>query len=310
MSTKDLYPTKTPYKSVRELLDHPEIYSSPDAIGTVGWRGKVTLLPGREKSGKSSFIGYDAVQVAKQGLKVLWMPYEEDINQVVSRFVNLRVGEGDSKAKDFIWVADPCPPNDSAARSEYIASLQPDIVYVDTFASYLYMTRKSQGEIPDMSENVKWQAFMQQFKEWAQIGAGCAVVVLHHQNKQGSAHGSIGITAGADCIADFERSGKAQDIKRIEFRARFPLQDPRLFFRWDADAFAYMPLGNDESSAAERVTGSELRRWIEVNGPITSAAARQRFNRLDGTLKLWCKRHGLDWRWNPETRETEYYIVS
>src|SRR5207253_3015438 len=83
---------------------------------------------------------------------------------------------------------------------DVIQRRQPDAVYVDSQASFLYAV---DGEVPQTSELEKWQSKGLRFKGWAHLVPDhlAGVCVLAHAKKSdGNYAGSVGIGAAADTI--------------------------------------------------------------------------------------------------------------
>lgn len=76
--------------TLAELRERPELLKRPPPVSKwLAWRGELSLLVGREKLGKSTFAANDAVEAERSGRKALWISFEEGLNRIVSRFVEL-----------------------------------------------------------------------------------------------------------------------------------------------------------------------------------------------------------------------------
>jgi hypothetical protein len=201
--------TSPPFLTLGELRENPDLLKRPPPLSRwLAWPGELTLLVGREKLGKSTLAAHDAVHAAHDGYKVLWVSFEEGLDRIVSRFVDL-----DAPDDEMVIVTLPLP---SYQRfDEIVSQARPDLVYVDSGASYVGAT---ESRIPDSGQGEQWQRIYLALKKLA-MEYRCGVVVLVHANKSdGRLRGSTGIGAAADTILTMrpvknpESSNRTMDV--------------------------------------------------------------------------------------------------
>jgi len=194
-----------PFLTLGELRENPDLLKRPPVLSRwLAWRGELTLLVGREKLGKSTLAAYDAVHAALGGLRALWVSFEEGLPRIVSRFANLEAPD------DHVLIVTHLPTSYQDLEA-IVADARPDIVYVDSGASYVGAT---ESRIPDSGQGEQWQRIYQALKRLG-MNHECGVVVLVHANKSnGELRGSTGIGAAADTIFTIRQVRNADPTER------------------------------------------------------------------------------------------------
>lgn len=105
-----------------DMLDNPDLYKMPDPIvSCIAWEKRLTMLAGREKAGKSTLMsavagalttGRDFLDGPTTVGNVLWISYEEPMEDVGRRFLNFN---GDPKR--FFMLIDPEKPYQSVIKA-------------------------------------------------------------------------------------------------------------------------------------------------------------------------------------------------
>lgn len=243
-------------------LEDPSLLQTPEALSPwLAWRGELSLLVGREKlAGKSTLAASDA---ARSGRRFLWLSAEESRGRVVKRLADLRV------PYDRMLVPDRWPRSWGEVEA-LVAEAQPDIVYVDSLASFLMAV---DGRVPDTSEGEAWQAKVLRFKAWAERGAGAVVALLHATKADGTYRGSTGIGAAPDTIVTMREVDGDAASRRLETIGRWGFPSRGVRFAGDAagyeDAAVGRPSEADENAAAvvgSYVPGIKAKDWQAASG--------------------------------------------
>ena len=289
-----------------ELFDRPDLLAAPEQIGYIAWRNKFTLFGAREKTGKSSFMGMDAIRCVSLGYRVLWICCEEDMSQVAIRFdniLNFQPEQVQEASLANVFVFQPSlNPNLLIITQDLIRKIKPDIVYIDTFSSFLSLSQKN---IPEPHANVEWQKLTSEFKKLAENG-NCAIVVLSHNNKsKNEIIGSVGVTAASDVNIVFTKEGK--NLRKATCESRFRVVK-ELWFQWNEDEWNYTYLperGKEEETKDERNRIVEL---LKKNGPMKRKELIKTLQISPQALYYWIKQSDNILSRKINAREREYYL--
>lgn len=221
----------------QELAENPDLLRPPVIVSPwLSWNEQLTLLVGREKFGKSTLCGTDAMVAAENGKRVLWVSAEESQGRIVSRFHQLlQTASGNAL---------PWPPEllmlkrwpTSWEEVELtIEKERPDLVYVDSIASFL---KTVEGRLPKHSEGEEWQGLVHRFKSWCEKW-GLSVVALHHATKaSGEYRGSTGIGAAVDIMANLREVKGKDDMRLLDLeKSRWSLEN--VFLKLPTDGARY-----------------------------------------------------------------------
>ena len=234
--------------SLRELLESPEICQPRTAVVPyLAWAGRVTLLSGLEKLGKSTLATAATVAVSRGGFfldrearpgRVLILSLEEHMNDVVARL------ESHGANPDSVFVADRTPGDPASGLGLLVEESSPDLVVIDTLAALA----DSRG--PDPGDSSAWTRIMGGITRVARED-GPAILLLHHARKRDGAYrDSTAIGAGVDVIAEM-REGKKANWRRITCRGRWRLDDLEIAFDDDEVGPSYSLIGRQ--SVADQV---------------------------------------------------------
>jgi len=206
-------PKTSTARSLRDLLANPALLRQPDmVIPFIVVEGRVTLLSGREKIGKSTLVA-GAVANASCGdpvlgvaiprpVRTLWYAIDEPLGDVVRRFHGLRADS------DQIIIND-------APRSldDLLTALELDLaavtgvrhVVIDTMSKLIAMT----GVDPNASREV--EPFMTRLVDCLHKH-NVAATLIYHTGKSGREYrGSTSIGATVDDILTLRKRGKPED---------------------------------------------------------------------------------------------------
>ncbi|HEY2805235.1 MAG TPA: AAA family ATPase [Gemmatimonadales bacterium] len=204
-------------RTLLEILKNPALLVSPVAVVPyLAWRGRVTLLVGREKSGKSTLIAAGMAAASRadaflgsptQETLSLWYSADrEPLGDLARRFVRF------DAIPTHIRILDQ--PLALADFRECAMSYSPQLLVVDTLASAVA------GLVRDAAGSAEWPVIMAMFTALAR-DMDCAVVLLHHAAKSGEGYrDSTAIGAGVDEILTIEEIAGAPDARRLKARGR------------------------------------------------------------------------------------------
>jgi hypothetical protein len=230
-------------RTVGELMPDPDLMRPPESLSPwLIWEGRLSLLVGREKFGKSTLATYDAVIAAGKGT-VLWITAEESVGDVVRRFAACSGEE--------VYVLDQWPQSWEEVE-QVINKLKPVAVYVDSLSSFFSAV---EGSLPDHSQGEEWQRLVLRFKRW-----GCGVCLLAHAKKDGSEYrGSTGIGAAVDLIRKMDPVPDAPNARRLTTVGRIAV--PSVTVRWDGTHYTTVESVN-EAVATDSTTEARVQQWF------------------------------------------------
>jgi hypothetical protein len=196
----------------------------PPVVPRLAWGGRSTLLAAREKSGKSTLIGYISALVTK-GAAFLGEPCQK--GDVL--LVGLEEFIGDAARRLRHFNADPervsimdSFKGDPAVRPleirEQIERLTPVLAIVDSLIAYAH----GRG----VDENDAAMASIVQPLTDIAHETGTSMIVVHHANKSsGRSRGSTAITGATDIVCEFFQPEEDTDPTRRRMRSvgRVPL---------------------------------------------------------------------------------------
>ena len=208
-------------RTLADLLAHPELLHAPaSVIPYFAWRGRVTLLAGREKGGKSTLAAAGAATLSRGGYflgeftdcaRVLWLSADsESLYDQVARFQ--RFGAEPTNT-DLVTDWDRTP------SGLFRAAGGAAVVVIDTLASFAELVA------PDAGSSAAWTPIMLAIKRCANE-TGAAFILLHHANKvTGAYRDSTAIGAGVDVILEMTETSDEPNVRHIRARGRWHLAD-------------------------------------------------------------------------------------
>lgn len=197
----------------------------PIVVPRLAWAGRSTLLSAREKSGKSTLIGYATAQVS-QGRQflgeycvrgtVLVVGLEEFLGDVARRLKEFDA-DGDQVVLVNGFLGEP------EARPQeiqgYVEEIMPALVVVDSLVAY------ANGRGIDEND-AAMSTIVQPLTDMAHA-TGTALVIVHHANKAtGRSRGSTAIDGSVDVVVNFFASEKEDadpTVRSIRSAGRVPL---------------------------------------------------------------------------------------
>ena len=203
--------------------------------------GSLTLFGGPPKRGKSTVAAWDAVCAMKAGKKVLWVRGlgEEVRRDTVTRFSYLG-------ADPELLYLNTRPLASWQQYRTLINTIRPDVIYVDSLASFL---NGLGAELPPLADSIAWHKLVSRFRTRV---ATC--VLAHASSKKGGSDilGSTGILQAPDFIVTAHRDG---DGRRLDYLGRHPM--PRRKLRWLGVQGGYEEVAETDSAEPEKPLLSE-----------------------------------------------------
>jgi hypothetical protein len=202
-----------------ELAENPDLLMRGERLTPTGMgrRGELTLIAGLPKQGKSRFCAWEASVCSCEGIKVLWVSFEEALPRLVSRFMECGADLGNVGIAHY--------PASLERIAELIDEMEAEVIYIDSGASYIGNTL---GKIPDNSQSTEWQVIYNAVQRVADEKEVAIIVLVHSPNAQpGEVRGSNGATAAADSI--WKMRGSVASRKRTF----------NVVGRWDNEKLAY-----------------------------------------------------------------------
>lgn len=186
-------------RTLGALLSDPSLTDPPHAlVPDLVYAGRVTLLSGREKSGKSTLVGQAAAALSCGGsflgatlepARVLWLPLDEPRGDLVRRV------ERHGADHDAFLVADDRPAS-AAQLGAMVHACGARVVVVDTLSDLWA------GFVSEEKDAGETANFLRPYARLARE-TGVGLVLLHHLPKtQGTMYrGSTAIGATVDILA-------------------------------------------------------------------------------------------------------------
>lgn len=189
---------------------------APETVGKwLSWRQRITVLVGREKSGKSTLMTFEALACLQKGYKVLWVSPDEPRADIVYRL--FKAGAVDY-ADQILIAGDSMVPASWEELAQFMADVKPDLVILDSVNS-LFTALDGKGKVPDSSEAAEWQRLMNLLRPVA-VALNTAIVWLHHARKDtGLYAGSYGVAAAADAVVTLKET-KRENKRNLIFSGR------------------------------------------------------------------------------------------
>ncbi|MFI5228502.1 MAG: AAA family ATPase, partial [Gemmatimonadales bacterium] len=214
--------TRRRWKLASDLLADPTLLAEPEVvIPFMAWRGRTTLLAGREKTaGKTTYASTGAAKKSRGGLhcgctlapgRVLWTIAEGHVGDV------LRPMAAAGADFDQIAVHDDLGLERLAIFEAQIADFAPDVVFVDTLASF------ADDKIDDAFGSAKWVPIMNTLARIARDHATAVVIIAHARKSDGKVRDSSAIPAGVDMVLEMHEVENSPSARRIDARGRWPI---------------------------------------------------------------------------------------
>lgn len=211
-------------RSLAEILADPAALEPPAVvIPRLAWRGRITLLAGREKRGKSTVTtaGAAAASRAEKWLgdptprdtRVLWVALEEHVADLAARMVDWRADSNAIHVLDGLVACDDL----IAAIHDEARALGATLVVIDTLAALVEAT----GARPDPGSSTAWAPTMAGLARLARE-TDAAVLILHHARKSDGAYrDSSAIGAAVDVIIEMADDPADPAVRVLRARGRW-----------------------------------------------------------------------------------------
>ncbi len=212
------------YVTLAELFAKPELLEPPEAvIPRLAYRGRLVILAGPDKSGKSTLLGCAAAELSQGGVflgktlekgGVVWCGLEEAPGDAVRRFHEMGAHGAN------VMLVKPAPANLLSATRELLAEWPTDVMVIDSLQEY---ARVVTDTVPDDGDAAGWATVVRPLAALARK-FDVAVVVLHHVRKSdGQYRGSTEIAAAADALLELTMPTAGEDptIRHIRGRGRW-----------------------------------------------------------------------------------------
>lgn len=266
---------------LRDILDNPELYEPPaTVVDRMAWKGRVSLLAGREKLGKSTLVSAAAaaasngeplfdVEPDRQGY-VLYFGLEEALADAAGRLV--RCGAD----PDRLVFAEPQHVAPFERLERCVEVLAPALVVVDSLAAFTQQLDLEPGN------SAHWTRVMSRFTNLARAKDAALVLVHHARKRDGRYRDSTAIGAGVDMILEMSR-GDAENEREISARGRWALEDYSFVLEESEGRLGYR-LTDDGEPLEARVV-----RWVRRNPGCSSRGVREavrgKADEVAGTLR-------------------------
>lgn len=235
---------------LRRVLEDPELLRPPTAVADrLAWEGRVSLLAGREKLGKSTLVSAAAAAVSAgrplfdgsssvHPRTVLYYGLEEHTGDLARRLRKFDAGP------DKVGLATEVREAPFAHLRRNVSFHEPALVVVDTLAAFTQHLDLEPGNASD------WTRVMSRIGSVAR-DSEAAMLLLHHARKRdGKYRDSTAIGAGVDMILEMGR-GDGPREREIAARGRWALDD--FAFRLREDDRLRVELAGEEKALVDRV---------------------------------------------------------
>jgi RecA/RadA recombinase len=211
-----------PLRTLADILRDPSVLELPETVvPRLAYRGRVTLVAGREKSGKSTLAGAGAACVSAgrpflgettTPTRVLWVSLEEHLGDLARRFV-----EHGAEPENVLVLE---RPSDGLAELETAVRVHaPRLVVLDSLAEFC------DRWVDEASQASQWVAPLAALRSLARTH-DLGLQLIHHARKSdGRYRDSFAIGAAVDVILEMEAANEDQRVRRLRARGRFALED-------------------------------------------------------------------------------------
>ena len=246
--------------TLAELRQHPEQLRAPEAVVPyLAFAGRVTLLAGREKLGKST-LASAAVAALSRGRQFLgasttegtaiWLALEEHPYEVDERFDRYR-----ANPERVVIAIRPSDPLSGLERA--VEKFKPSLVVVDS------LVRLAEGSVTEAGSATQWQPLLSRICNLAHRVGGPAVILVHHARKKDNRYrDSTAVGAACDVIAEMYGRPPHPGIRMVDLRGRFPLTNLAWRLREDGCDVELVGSGDEAQLKDDRLNKAILD-WVE-----------------------------------------------
>ena len=196
---------------LRELYERPELLEPPPAIvpGFI-YADRFTVLPCREKGGKSTLMGFLAADCSHY-MRVLWLGLEEPLGDPVRRF---KLFGADP---DNVLIIDRLVGGHADALNA-IDRFDPPVIFLDSLSKW------GDGVVTDWNASAQVTPLMAQLAEVCHHGHR-AILASHHAKKSdGHYRDSTAIGANADLLLEMFPDEADPNVRRFSPMGRMTLE--------------------------------------------------------------------------------------
>jgi len=246
----------TELRTAAEILDDPDARRTPVTVADrLAWGGRVTMVAGREKSGKSTLLRWAVARRSRAQrvwggtplggpVDVLYYGQEDPVDVAVDLD---RMGADLGRA--YILDMRRLASGRLEALRRHVADVEPGLVVVDTLSTLVALMDLDPGSASD------WEPVMDRLGALAQE-SGAAVALNHHARKSdGTYRDSTAIGAGVDAILELrEAPAEGEKVRAVTARPRSAI--PANGFKYElreTDDGPRLELLDGELSLEERV---------------------------------------------------------
>lgn len=252
------------FLSLDEALRCPELLQQPEClVAHLAWRGRLVLLAGQDKSGKSTLAGH-AVAALSNGAPFLGkatqegggncvlVGLEEHFGDAIRRFQNLQA------AAERVFVLLKPPTDLLGAIVREIKEKAVDLVVIDSLMAYAREVHD--GKVPADGDNAGWSEVVRPLSRLAHE-TNVAIVLIHHTRRGDSQYrGASEIAAAVDVLLELDSiTGRTTNRRKIKARGRICVED----FNIELTDQGYVIVSQDE--APDSRLRETVREWIRLH---------------------------------------------
>lgn len=288
-------------RTLQEIISNPELLKPPQVVvERFAWAGRVTLLAGREKGGKSTVGSALAASVSSgrwflgvegRAGRVLVVSLEEHLSDLASRLVRWKANPA------HVVILDRLGDDPLADLEAAVDRVRPAAMIVDSLSALTEVLGLESGSAS------AWTPVMGRISRLSH-DTGTAIVLIHHGRKSdGRYRDSTAIGAGVDAVLEMSEDAGDAWVRKFKAKARWHIGDfaVRLV---DAETPHY------ELAAGELSLDARVHLYVESNdGPTTNDVKRDvtgKGSAIVASLKLLAVRDaiykeedGAAHRWRP-----------
>lgn len=281
------------FATLAELMERPELLQPPECVVPfLAYRGRLVILAGPDKSGKSTLLGHAIAAVTGwerflgsplmlRHRRAVLLGLEEAVGDAVRRLVEL---EADPDGVQLVVMPQP----DLLHRTHSLLEEWPaDLLVIDSLQEYARVTL---GQVPEDGDNAGWGTAVRPLAALARKH-DVAVVLLHHvRRSDGQYRGAGEIAATADALLEMSmpKTDDSPNLRRISGRGR-----------WAVEPFAVELCGNRyELTGGEKLSlDARVLLFVERNPGASMRAVRDgvegQGKRVDGAVKTLLDRGAI-----------------
>lgn len=219
----------------------------PMAIPKIARAGEMTMLSGKWRDGKSTFMTWVCAELSRGGnilgetvapTSCHWISFEEAPALVIARF---RDSNPDPSRVDYTDGLMISPERTVAEFKQLLRTTSAKVVVVDSL-SRLYMRG---GDIVAENDNASWVRVLDDLQRTVRE-TGVALVFLHHLSKAGDSRGGTAIPASMDSAITMRPVSRAPRARKLELRGRTIMDEVTVERATDENRFSLVEREDDD----------------------------------------------------------------